>query len=49
MNGYGHFITGWSWFALYWTLFTVALLIVAQAFWVRGCRRLALACAAGAA
>jgi ABC-2 type transport system permease protein len=23
MNGYGHFITGWAWFALYWTLFTV--------------------------
>ena len=36
MNGYGHFITGWAWFALYWTLFTVAALIVAQAFWVRG-------------
>jgi hypothetical protein len=36
MNGYGHFITGWAWFALYWTLFTVACLILAQAFWVRG-------------
>jgi ABC-2 type transport system permease protein len=36
MNGYGHFIAGWAWFALYWTLFTVAALIVAQAFWVRG-------------
>jgi ABC-2 type transport system permease protein len=36
MNGYGHFLTGWSWYALYWTLFTVALLIAAQAFWVRG-------------
>jgi ABC-2 type transport system permease protein len=36
MNGYGHFIPGWSWFALYWTLFTIAALIVAQAFWVRG-------------
>jgi ABC-2 type transport system permease protein len=36
MNGYGHFIPGWSWFALYWTLFTVAALILAQAFWVRG-------------
>ena len=36
MNGYGHFIEGWSWFALYWSLFTVAALIVAQAFWVRG-------------
>jgi len=36
MNGFGHFIAGWSWFALYWTLFAVAGLIVAQAFWVRG-------------
>jgi ABC-type transport system involved in multi-copper enzyme maturation permease subunit len=36
MNGYGHFIAGWSWFALYWALFTVGALIVAQAFWVRG-------------
>ncbi|CAH0177128.1 hypothetical protein SRABI118_01140 [Massilia sp. Bi118] len=36
MNGYGHFITGWAWFALYWSLFTVAALIVAQSFWVRG-------------
>ena len=36
MNGYGHFLTGWRWFALYWSLFTVALLMLAQAFWVRG-------------
>jgi ABC-2 type transport system permease protein len=36
MNAYGHFIAGWAWFALYWTLFTVASLILAQAFWVRG-------------
>ena len=36
MNGYGHFMQGWSWFALYWSLFTVACLILAQAFWVRG-------------
>lgn len=36
MNGFGHFVTGWTWFALYWTLFCVAALIVAQAFWVRG-------------
>ena len=36
MNGFGHFIEGWAWFAAYWSLFTVALLIVAQAFWVRG-------------
>ncbi len=36
MNGYGHFIKGWSWFALYWSLFSVALLILAQAFSQRG-------------
>ncbi|MBI3713422.1 MAG: hypothetical protein HY253_10740 [Burkholderiales bacterium] len=36
MNGYGHFYLGWLWFAVYWSLFTAALLIVAQAFWVRG-------------
>lgn len=36
MNGYGHFLTGWAWFALYWSLFTVALVMLAQAFWVRG-------------
>jgi ABC-2 type transport system permease protein len=36
VNGYGHFLTGWSWFAVYWALFCVALLIVAQAFWQRG-------------
>ncbi|PWF44369.1 M1 family aminopeptidase [Massilia glaciei] len=36
VNGYGHFLKGWSWFAFYWALFCVALLIVAQAFWQRG-------------
>jgi ABC-2 type transport system permease protein len=36
MNGYGHFITGWAWFTGYWTLFTLAALLVAAAFWVRG-------------
>ncbi|WP_332862176.1 M1 family aminopeptidase [Janthinobacterium svalbardensis] len=36
MNGYGHFLAGWSWFALYWSLFTVALVMLARAFWVRG-------------
>jgi hypothetical protein len=36
MNGFGHFIAGWGWFAVYWSLFMVAALIVAQAFWVRG-------------
>ena len=36
MNGYGHFLAGWRWYALYWSLFTVALVMLAQAFWVRG-------------
>lgn len=36
MNGYAHFIEGWAWYTAYWTLFTLALLIVAKAFWVRG-------------
>ena len=36
MNGFGHFLTGWFWFALYWTLFALALLVLAQAFSVRG-------------
>ncbi|MDR7048224.1 ABC-type transport system involved in multi-copper enzyme maturation permease subunit [Duganella sp. 3397] len=36
MNGYGHFLLGWSWFAVYWGCATLALLVVAQAFWVRG-------------
>ena len=36
LNGYGHFLTGWRWFAGYWALFSVALLFLAQAFRVRG-------------
>jgi ABC-2 type transport system permease protein len=36
MNGYGHFLRGWAWYALYWGLFMLALLIGARAFWVRG-------------
>lgn len=36
MNGYGHFITGWAWFQLYWALFTTMLVVVGTAFWVRG-------------
>ncbi|MFC0254594.1 ABC transporter permease/M1 family aminopeptidase [Massilia consociata] len=36
MNGFGHFIEGWGWFAMYWSLFILATLNVAQAFWVRG-------------
>ena len=36
MNGYGHFFTGWAWFALYWSLFVLASLILAKAFYARG-------------
>jgi ABC-type transport system involved in multi-copper enzyme maturation permease subunit len=36
MNGYGHFLTGWSWFMLYWSLCALALLLLAHAFWARG-------------
>ncbi|KQQ47639.1 hypothetical protein ASF61_03140 [Duganella sp. Leaf126] len=36
MNGYGHFLRGWSWFAVYWGCATLALLVLAKAFWVRG-------------
>lgn len=36
MNGFGHFLTGWAWFQGYWTLFTLAGLLLAATFWVRG-------------
>lgn len=36
MNGYGHFWRGWLWFLAYWSLFIGALMILSQAFWVRG-------------
>ena len=36
VNGYGHFLTGWRWFALYWTLCALALMCVAQACATRG-------------
>ena len=36
MNAYGHFLSAWAAYAIYWSLFTLALLILAQAFWVRG-------------
>lgn len=38
MNGFGHFLTGWAWFRLYWGAFAVLLIIVALLFWVRGNR-----------
>jgi hypothetical protein len=36
MNGFGHFLTGWAWFAVYWSLFMLGALILAHAFWARG-------------
>ncbi len=36
MNGFGHFLTGWYWYLLYWSLFVLALLLLARGFWVRG-------------
>lgn len=36
MNGYGHFVRGWLWFALYWGLFCLLLMIAAQLLSVRG-------------
>lgn len=36
INGYGHFLAGWSWFALYWALFALALAVLAQICWTRG-------------
>jgi len=36
MNGFGHFLTGWSWFMAYWSAAALALLALAAAFWVRG-------------
>jgi len=36
INGYGHFLTGWCWFALYWTLFALTLAIAAHAVRTRG-------------
>ncbi|MGH8178970.1 MAG: ABC transporter permease/M1 family aminopeptidase [Steroidobacter sp.] len=36
MNGYGHLLTAWSWFQVYWSLFAASLVLLAAAFWVRG-------------
>ncbi|MET0342542.1 MAG: M1 family aminopeptidase [Polyangiales bacterium] len=36
MNGYGHFLRGFGWFALYWSLFAAMLGVIASALWVRG-------------
>lgn len=39
LNGYGHFLPGVLWFDLYWTLFAVALLVLARLFRWRGTDR----------
>ncbi len=36
MNGYGHLLKPWAWFQTYWTLFAALLIVLANAFWVRG-------------
>ena len=30
INGYGHYLAGWRWFAVYWGAFAAALLVLAQ-------------------
>ncbi|MBJ6111004.1 ABC transporter permease [Hymenobacter sp. BT523] len=36
MNGYGHFVTSFSWFKLYWAAGALLLALAANIFWVRG-------------
>jgi ABC-type transport system involved in multi-copper enzyme maturation permease subunit len=36
LNGYGHYLAGWSWFVLYWALLSAALLCAAGGFAMRG-------------
>ncbi|HEY0681539.1 MAG TPA: M1 family aminopeptidase [Steroidobacter sp.] len=36
MNGYGHLLQPWAWFQSYWTVFAAILVVLANAFWVRG-------------
>ena len=36
MNGFGHSLQSWRWFALYWTAVGALLLVAAHLFWVRG-------------
>jgi len=36
MNGYGHALASWRWFALYWTAIGALLLVAAHLFAVRG-------------
>ncbi len=36
MNGYGHYVAPLVWFKTYWGLLSVALMLLAVLFWVRG-------------
>jgi len=36
MNGYGHFMEAVGWYQLYWSLFAVGLMLMANLLWVRG-------------
>lgn len=36
MNGYGHFLPEQLWFQAYWAAFLLALMLLANALWVRG-------------
>ena len=36
MNGFGPFVTGVSWFSIYWILFCVVLCFIIMAFYIRG-------------
>ncbi|MCA9708507.1 MAG: ABC transporter permease subunit [Myxococcales bacterium] len=36
MNGYGHFLRGAMWYRIYWSLFAMGLVLVANLLWVRG-------------
>lgn len=36
MNGFGHYLKGWAWFNVYWSLFALLLLLFASALWARG-------------
>jgi ABC-type transport system involved in multi-copper enzyme maturation permease subunit len=35
MDGYGHYLVGWSWFVLYWAFLAAALLLAVRGFAVR--------------
>ena len=36
MNGYGHFMWGWSWLTLYWAAFAGLLGVLGNLLWLRG-------------